>query len=110
LRGIEYQYYNLNCPRAYPQWPDKNPILKFPETYYYYHQCKQFWWEFLRKYNHTKTYFTMIKFSNVYSNLQHLPPKWLKEWHNTFGINKGALDPVIIRREFIAHVVPLNKF
>jgi hypothetical protein len=51
----------------------------------------------------------MIKLNNVYSNLQGLCPEWIKEWWDTFGINRSTMDPIIIRREFLAHAIPLNK-
>jgi hypothetical protein len=64
LRGLEYQYYSLNRPWAYPPMAyQKFQFLNSPKLIMTIFSTK-------RKDNYTKTYFTMIKFGNVHSNLQ----------------------------------------
>jgi hypothetical protein len=67
------------------------------------------WCDLLRNDNAQHTYFTMEKLGQVYSNMQGFPPKWIKDRWNIFGINKSAMDPIIIRKEYESHAVPITK-
>lgn len=89
-------YYSLDRPRTLFQWPEQNPDIIFPETFYDYSAYTQLWWKFLTN----EDSFFILKFGCVQSATNFCPPSWLYTWWQHFGVNKEEMDLWIISRFF----------
>jgi hypothetical protein len=74
-----------------------------------YNEYKKAWWNFLRKENRNKTYFTLLKFRSVYTSMRGLYHVWLSDWWRDFDINKSAVDPTYLNIECTAKDIPLRE-
>jgi hypothetical protein len=94
-------YFALDRPRTLVQWPEQNPNIIFPETFYNYPEYTSLWWKLLYQ---EKTYY-ILKFGGIYSCTNFSPPSWLYTWWQDFGINKEEADPSLISQFYSLNMV-----